>query len=113
MSVFPKSGAPYHTFVYLQNRDAPEETELMEKTRGNPGIRDRLFYIFNRIDETWYNTQLRQRLENLINSDFRDTARVYKTSGLLGFYGSLIRGTTGRDRFGLNTIFATVNGEFL
>ena len=23
-----------------------EETELMEKTRGNPGIRDRLFYIF-------------------------------------------------------------------
>ncbi|MEG4226351.1 dynamin family protein [Microcoleus sp. N9_B2] len=88
-----------------------EETELMEKTRGNPGIRDRLFYIFNRIDETWYNTQLRQRLENLINSDFRDTARVYKTSGLLGFYGSLIRGTTGRDRFGLNTIFATSKGR--
>ncbi|MEG4999949.1 dynamin family protein [Microcoleus sp. B4-D4] len=83
-----------------------EETELMEKTRSNPGIRDRLFYIFNRIDETWYNTQLRQRLENLINSDFRDTTRVYKTSGLLGFYGSLIRGTTGRDRFGLDTIFA-------
>ncbi len=83
-----------------------EETQLMEKTRGNPGIRDRLFYIFNRIDETWYNTQLRQRLENLINSDFRDTARVYKTSGLLGFYGSLIKNTTTRDRFGLDTIFA-------
>jgi replication fork clamp-binding protein CrfC len=88
-----------------------EETELMEKIRGNPGIRDRLFYIFNRIDETWYNTQLRQRLENLINSDFRDTARVYKTSGLLGFYGSLIKGTTGRDRFGLNTIFASSQGR--
>ncbi|WP_341731114.1 dynamin-like GTPase family protein [Microcoleus sp. EPA2] len=83
-----------------------EETELMEKTKGNPGIRDRLFYIFNRIDETWYNTQLRQRLENLINSDFRDTTRVYKTSGLLGFYASLIKNTTTRDRFGLNTIFA-------
>jgi len=83
-----------------------EETELMEKTKGNPGIRDRLFYIFNRIDETWYNTQLRQRLENLINSDFRDTTRVYKTSGLLGFYASLIKNTTSRDRFGLNTIFA-------
>lgn len=83
-----------------------EETQLMEKTRGNPGIRDRLFYIFNRIDETWYNTQLRQRLENLITSDFRDTARVYKTSGLLGFYGSLIKNTTTRDRFGLDTIFA-------
>ena len=88
-----------------------EETELMEKTRSNPGIRDRLFYIFNRIDETWYNTQLRQRLENLINSDFRDTARVYKTSGLLGFYGSLIKGTTGRDRFGLDTIFAESRGR--
>ncbi|MGL5061858.1 MAG: dynamin family protein, partial [Microcoleus sp.] len=83
-----------------------EETELMEKTRGNPGIRDRLFYIFNRIDETWYNNQLRQRLENLIDANFRDTARVYKTSGLLGFYGSLIRGTSGRDRFGLDTIFS-------
>jgi replication fork clamp-binding protein CrfC len=82
-----------------------EETELMEKTRSNPGIRDRLFYIFNRIDETWYNAQLLQRLENLINSDFRDTARVYKTSGLLGFYGSLIKSTTGRDRFGLDSIF--------
>lgn len=82
-----------------------EETELMEKTRSNPGIRDRLFYIFNRIDETWYNAQLIQRLENLINSDFRDTARVYKTSGLLGFYGSLIKSTTGRDRFGLDSIF--------
>ncbi len=88
-----------------------EETQLMEKTRGNPGIRDRLFYIFNRIDETWYNTQLRQRLENLINSDFRDTARVYKTSGLLGFYGSLIKNTTGRDRFGLDTIFVTSQGR--
>lgn len=88
-----------------------EETQLMEKTRGNPGIRDRLFYIFNRIDETWYNTQLRQRLENLINSDFRDTARVYKTSGLLGFYGSLIKNTTTRDRFGLDTIFVTSQGR--
>ena len=88
-----------------------EETELMEKTRSNPGIRDRLFYIFNRIDETWYNAQLRQRLENLINSDFRDTARVYKTSGLLGFYGSLIRGTTGRDRFGLDSIFVESRGR--
>ncbi|MCU0797596.1 MAG: hypothetical protein MUF31_16875, partial [Akkermansiaceae bacterium] len=45
-------------------------------------------------------------MDNLIASDFRDTARVYKTSGLLGFYGSLIKGTTGRDRFGLDTVFA-------
>lgn len=83
-----------------------EETELMEKTRENAGIRDRVFYIFNRIDETWYNTQLRQRLETLINSDFRDAARVYQTSGLLGFYGSLIKQSSGRDRFGLDSIFA-------
>lgn len=83
-----------------------EETELLEKMRGNPGIRDRVFYVFNRIDESWYNAQLRQRLESLINSNFLDTSRVYKTSGLLGFYGSLIKGTTGRDRFGLDSIFA-------
>ncbi|VXD20333.1 conserved hypothetical protein [Planktothrix serta PCC 8927] len=83
-----------------------EETELLERMRQNPSIRDRVFYIFNRIDETWYNAQLRQRLDNLIYSDFQDTTRVYKTSGLLGFYGSQIKSTTGRDRFGLDSIFA-------
>ncbi len=83
-----------------------EETELMEKMRGNLGIRDRVFYVFNRIDETWYNSQLRQRLDDLISSQFQDTPRVYKTSGLLGFYGSQIKHTTGQNRFGLNSIFA-------
>ncbi len=83
-----------------------EETELLEKMRSNPGIRDRVFYVFNRIDETWYNTQLRQRLDNLIDSEFQDTTRVYKTSGLLGFYGSQIKSTSGRDRFGLDSVFA-------
>ena len=83
-----------------------EETQLLETMRENAGIRDRVFYIFNRIDETWYNNQLRQRLEDLINSQFRDTTRVYKTSGLLGFYGSQIKQTTRLDRFGLDSIFA-------
>lgn len=83
-----------------------EETELLEKMRSNPGIRDRVFYVFNRIDETWYNNQLRQRLEDLIFSQFRDTPKVYKTSGLLGFFGSQIKGTSGRDRFGLDSIFS-------
>jgi len=83
-----------------------EETELLEKMRSNPGIRDRVFYIFNRIDETWYNTQLRQRLDDLINSQFRDAPKLYKTSGLLGFYGSQIKSTSGRDRFGLDSVFA-------
>jgi replication fork clamp-binding protein CrfC len=83
-----------------------EETELLETMRENSGIRDRVFYIFNRIDETWYNNQLRQRLENLINGQFRDSQRVYKTSGLLGFYGSQLKQTNQLDRFGLDSIFA-------
>lgn len=83
-----------------------EETELLEKMRSNPGIRDRVFFAFNRIDETWYNSQLRQRLDDLISAQFRDTSRVYKTSGLLGFYGSQIKQTSGRDRFGLDSVFA-------
>lgn len=83
-----------------------EETELLEKTRSNPGIRDRVFYVFNRVDETWYNTQLRQRLERLLQEQFRDSHRIYKTSGLLGFYGSQIRQTSRTDRFGLDTLFA-------
>ena len=82
-----------------------EETELLEKMKENPGIRDRVFYVFNRIDETWYNTQLRRHLEELTSQDFRDTKRIYKTSGLLGFYGSQIKQTTGSDRFGLDSLF--------
>jgi replication fork clamp-binding protein CrfC len=89
-----------------------EETELLEKMRSNPGIRDRVFYIFNRIDETWYNSQLRQRLDDLISTQFRDTPKVHKTSGLLGFYGSLIKGTSNSNRFGLDSIFsASVKGK--
>ncbi|MBW4609448.1 MAG: dynamin-like GTPase family protein [Hassallia sp. WJT32-NPBG1] len=88
-----------------------EETELLETMRGNAGIRDRVFYIFNRIDETWYNNQLRQRLDDLINGQFRDTTRVYKTSALLGFYGSQIKQTSGQDRFGLDSILASRGGE--
>ncbi|MBE9209349.1 dynamin-like GTPase family protein [Nostoc sp. LEGE 06077] len=84
-----------------------EETILLETMRGNGGIRDRVFYVFNRIDETWYNTQLRQRLDDLISGQFRDTTRVYKTSGLLGFYGSQIKQTNLQNRFGLDSIFAS------
>ncbi|MBE9181537.1 dynamin family protein [Oculatella sp. LEGE 06141] len=84
-----------------------EETELLEKTRSNPGIRDRVFYVFNRVDETWYNTQLRQRLDRLIQDQFQDSSRVYKTSGLLGFYGSQLKVVSRGDRFGLDTIFAS------
>jgi replication fork clamp-binding protein CrfC len=83
-----------------------EETEMLERIRQNPGVRDRVFYIFNRIDETWYNSQLRQRLDNLIGEQFRDSQRVYKTSGLLGFWGSQLRQTNANDRFGLNSFFA-------
>ena len=83
-----------------------EETELMELMKSNMGIRDRIFYVFNRIDQTWYNGQLRQRLDSLIETQFKDAKRVYKTSGLLGFYGSQVKSTSSSDRFGLNSIFA-------
>lgn len=83
-----------------------EETELLELMRQNGGVRDRVFYIFNRIDETWYNTQLRQRLDDLISGQFANSNKVYKTSGLLGFYGSQIKQTSQGDRFGLDSVFA-------
>lgn len=87
-----------------------EETQLLEKMRSNPGIRDRVFYVFNRIDESWYNTQLRQRLDDLISAQFQNSPRVYKTSGLLGFYGSQIKQTSGLERFGLDSVFGDVKG---
>ncbi len=83
-----------------------EETELSEKIQSNAGIRDRVFYVFNRIDETWTNDQLRDRLNYTISSQFRNSSKIYKTSGLLGFYGSQIRHTGISDRFGLDSIFA-------
>ncbi|NJK64609.1 MAG: dynamin-like GTPase family protein [Synechococcaceae cyanobacterium SM2_3_1] len=83
-----------------------EETELIERIQANPGIRDRVFYVFNRIDAIWYNGQLRQRLETLLHSQFRSPTRTYKTSGLLGFYGSQIKLTSGQDRYGLDSIFS-------
>lgn len=65
------------------------------------------FYVFNRIDETWYAAQLKQRLENLIQTQFRDTSRLYKTSGLLGFYGYQVKNQTNiNQRYGLDSIFA-------
>ena len=92
-----------------------EETELSEKIQNNAGIRDRVFYVFNRIDETWMNSQLLQRLNQTISSQFRNSSRIYKTSGLLGFYGSQIKKTSISDRFGLDSIFAesvkSVGGE--
>ena len=92
-----------------------EETELLEKMRANLGIRDRVFYVFNRIDETWYNGQLRQRLDSLLQSQFQESSRVHKTSGLLGFYGSQVKRTDSSDRFGLDTLFAesvkSIGGE--
>ncbi len=83
-----------------------EETELSEKMQSNTGIRDRVFYVFNRIDETWKNDQLRDRLNQTIYSQFRNSSKIYKTSGLLGFYGSQIKNTSISDRFGLDSIFA-------
>jgi replication fork clamp-binding protein CrfC len=84
-----------------------EETELLEMIRRNASIRDRVFYAFNRVDESWYNAQLRQRLEQLIQTQFRGSQRVFKTSGLLGFWGSQIRQTSTTDRFGLDSLFAS------
>ena len=83
-----------------------EETELLERMKSNLGIRDRVFYVFNRIDQTWYNGQLRQRLDNLIATQFQSSDRIYQTSGLLGFYGSQLKSTSSSDRFGLDSIFA-------
>ena len=82
-----------------------EETELSEKMQSNAGIRDRVFYVFNRIDETWTNDQLRDRLQNTINTQFRNSSKIYKTIGLLGFYGSQIKNTSASDRFGLDSVF--------
>jgi hypothetical protein len=49
---------------------------------------------------------LRDRLNHTISSQFRNSSKIYKTSGLLGFYGSQIKNTSLGDRFGLDSVFA-------
>lgn len=79
-----------------------EETEIIEATKSNPAIRDRVFWVFNLIDITWYNEQLRTRLAQ----HKTEYANAYETSALLGFYASMISEKTNQsDRFGLDSIF--------
>jgi len=83
-----------------------KEKKLIEVIRENPGIRDRVFYVFNRIDKTWRDPKLKQELDDLISEDFSNTRRgIYETSALLGFWASQLKNTTEIDRWGLDSIF--------
>jgi len=88
-----------------------EETDLFEHIRANPGIRNRVFYVFNRIDITIRNAGLRQKLEHLIQDQFTGEKRLYRTSALFGFYGSQILKTDATTRFGLEDILNNNNGK--
>ncbi|MGB3532790.1 MAG: dynamin family protein [Microcoleaceae cyanobacterium] len=84
-----------------------EETELLETIQASSSIRDRVFYVFNHIDTTWFDNELRNRLDHQIKTQFRDTTQIYKTSGLLGFYSQQVQqNTDATNRWGLDTIFA-------
>ncbi|MFB2976551.1 dynamin family protein [Microseira sp. BLCC-F43] len=98
--------------VCVMKADQQGETETAEKRliqvmRENPGIRDRVFYVFNLIDKTWRNPKLEQDLSDLISTNFNDTPRgIYKTSALLGFWACQIKNTSASDRWGLDSILA-------
>jgi len=95
--------------VMKANQEGETETaekRLIQVMRENPGIRDRVFYVFNLIDKTWRNPKLEQDLSDLISTNFNDTPRgFYKTSALLGFWACQIKNTSESDRWGLNSIF--------
>ncbi|MDJ0597337.1 MAG: dynamin family protein [Crocosphaera sp.] len=81
------------------------EKQLLDKIQKNPNIGNRVFNVFNYIDNAWYNVKTAQLVENLIKEQFHKS-RVYKTSALLGFYGSQIKKTDESSQFGLETIFS-------
>lgn len=82
------------------------EKKLIEAIRENSGIRDRVFYVFNRIDKTWRDPKLKQELDALIGENFSHTRRgIYETSALLGFWASQLKNTNEDNRWGLDTIF--------
>lgn len=82
------------------------EKKLLARINANASIGNRVFNVFNYIDNTWYDPETEQLLDNLIKNQFRNGSRIYKTSALLGFYGGLIKKTNESERFGLDTIFA-------
>jgi hypothetical protein len=67
-----------------------EEDKLIQRTQDNPMIRDRVFNIFNLIDFNWYDSERKKKLNQIINDQF-PKAQMCKTSGLLGFYGGLLK----------------------
>lgn len=81
-----------------------EELELLDTIEKNQGISDRVFYVFNRVDSTWYSEERRKRLERKV-SEFTDASRVFRTSALHGFYGSQIKEKGQSDKWGLNSLF--------
>jgi len=97
--------------IYVMKADQEGETETAEKEltrviRENPGIGDRVFYVFNRIDKTWRDPKLKQELDDLIRENFSNTRReIHETSALLGFWASQLKNTSESDRWGLNSIF--------
>lgn len=91
----------------LEGETRQEEDKLTQTMRENLGIRDRVFFVFNRIDKVWRDHQLKNKLEELISSDFQETPRgVYFTSALLGFFASQLKQTNEEERWGLDSIFA-------
>jgi len=70
------------------------EIKLIEHIHDGKAVGDRIFYVFNHIDATWFDAALHELLEDVIRRHFHkeeQNERVYKTSAMLGFYGSLLR----------------------
>lgn len=65
-----------------------QETKLLEIIRSSSAIRDRVFYVFNCIDEVWYDSQLKKKFDE-IQPQFKEVKK-YETSALLGFHGKRI-----------------------
>ncbi len=62
-----------------------EEIDLLEKIKVNPGLRDRVFHVINRIDQTWFDPDLREKVNTTLAKSFTSPPdRLYCTSGLLG-----------------------------
>ncbi|MEM7590055.1 MAG: dynamin family protein [Cyanobacteria bacterium P01_A01_bin.83] len=76
-----------------------EEIEINSLIKANPGIRSRVFFVFNRVDETLSDAQKRNKFAQSLQRDFvflsedseDETKRIYSTSALLGFYSSVIK----------------------
>lgn len=89
------------------------ENEIVSTISNKDTLRNRTFYIMNRVDELWNNPALQEKcdqcIDNLayqIHNNRLNRTRIYQVSAILDFYTSIFKDSDENSQYGLKE-FAT------